>query len=257
MGHIDIYRDFYSYPESAVRTLRVFTPEAYAQAPDRRFPVLYMCDGQNVFAHPESALFHTWCANWAMDREVHAGRVPPWIIVGIDHLPDRFEEYTPWPYPQRGIQGRAGAFVECLVDHILPFIHRTYRTLTGPEHTALMGASLGGLVSLYAGRERPDRIGRIGAVSPTLMWSDYRTFDHWSTRLETFTKIWLDAGREERIWLDDLELDYAAITERFYHHLKGLGYADHEVTLLLEPGGNHHEVDWQRRLPAIFRWLLQ
>ena len=256
MGHIDIVRDFYSYPERTTRTLRIFTPEAYHHEPERHFPVLYMCDGQNVFAHPDSALFHTWTANWVMDRMSHEGAIEPWIVVGLDHMPDRFEEYTPWPYERRGIQGRGWEFTQCLVEHVIPYINATYRTRTGPENTALMGASLGGLISLYAGRERPNAIGRIGAVSPTLMWSDFRTFEHWGSRFDTWTKIWLDAGREERIWLDDLELDYARITEDFYHHLRGLGYGDHEVALYLEPGGNHHEIDWQRRLPTIYQWLL-
>lgn len=256
MGYVHILRDFYSYPEQATRTLRIYTPDAYDQDPDRRFPVLYMCDGQNVFDHPESALFHTWRANVAMEQGVREGAHPPFIIVGLDHLPGRFEEYSPWPFPVRGVEPRGSLFVDCVVHHVRPFIESTYRTLTGPEHTGILGASLGGLISLYAARERPDVFGRVGAVSPTLMWSDFRTFEHWSSRYDTWTKIWLDAGREERIWLDGLELDYAGITERFYWHLKGLGYADHEVTLYLEPGANHHEVDWQRRLPQIFRWLL-
>ena len=256
MGYVHIIRDFYSYSEHTTRTLRIYTPDAYDWDQERRFGVLYMCDGQNVFEHPDSALFHTWRANVTLEEEVGAGHIPPWIIVGVDHLPGRFEEYTPWPFPARGVEARGALFVDCVANHIKPFIDGTYRTLAGPEHTGLMGASLGGLIALYAARERPDVFGRAGAVSPTLMWSDYRTFEHWHSRLDTWTRIWLDAGEHEHIWLDGLELDYGRITGRFYHHLKGLGYADHEVALFLEPGGNHHEIDWQRRLPAIFRWLL-
>lgn len=256
MGYVHIQRDFYSYPEQTTRTLRIYTPDAYDWDHERRFPVLYMCDGQNVFDHPESALFHTWRANVTLEGEVAAGSIQPWIIVGLDHLVDRFEEYSPYPFPFRGLEGRGWQFVDCLTNHIKPYIDRTYRTLAGPETTGLMGASLGGLIALYAHRERPDVIGRVAAVSPTLMWSDYRTFDHWTHRYDAWTKIWLDAGEHEHIWLDGLELDYSRITERFYWHLKGLGYADHEVALYLEPGGNHHEIDWQRRLPVIFRWLL-
>lgn len=256
MGYVHILRDFYSYPEHTTRTLRIYTPDAYEWDHERRFGVLYMCDGQNVFDHPESALYHTWRANVVMEQESAAGTLQPWIIVGIDHLPGRFEEYTPWPFPIRGIHGQGAQFVDCLVNHIKPFIDRTYRTDPRPEMTALVGASLGGLIALYAHRERPDVIGRVGAVSPTLMWSDYRTFEHWHSHHDTWTKIWLDAGEHEHIWIDDLELDYARITERFYWHLRGLGYAEHEVRLFLEPGGNHHEIDWQRRLPEILRWLL-
>ena len=66
MSDIRISRDFYSYPEETTRTLRIYTPDAYYLQPERRFPVLYMMDGQNVFNHPESALYHTWCANTTM-----------------------------------------------------------------------------------------------------------------------------------------------------------------------------------------------
>ena len=110
MGYVHILRDFYSYPEQATRTLRIYTPDAYDGEPERRFPVLYMCDGQNIFDHPESALFHTWRANLAMEQGVSAGAHPPWIIVGLDHLPGRFEEYSPWPFPVRGVEPRGAQF---------------------------------------------------------------------------------------------------------------------------------------------------
>ncbi|MDX9723038.1 MAG: hypothetical protein RBU37_19970 [Myxococcota bacterium] len=98
MSSIQIFRDFYSYPEEALRTLRVYVPDAVRENPELRCGVLYMLDGQNVFAHAESALFHTWCANWAMDEAIASDALAPWIIVGVDHLPGRFDEYTPFPF---------------------------------------------------------------------------------------------------------------------------------------------------------------
>ena len=96
MGSIQILRDFPSPPEQLQRTIRIFTPDAYDQQPDQRFPVLYLFDGQNVFSHPESAVYDTWCANTTLETLVAEGSIQPWIIVAIDHLPNRLEEYSPW-----------------------------------------------------------------------------------------------------------------------------------------------------------------
>src|SRR5262245_21490985 len=100
MGHVQILRDFSSPSEGIQRTVRIYTPDAYEAEPDRRFGVVYLHDGQNVFAHPESAIYHTWCANTVMENLAAEGRLEPWILVGIDHSGlGRWPEYTPWDDP--------------------------------------------------------------------------------------------------------------------------------------------------------------
>jgi len=122
MSDIRILHNFYSHPERADRTLRIYTPDAYYLEPGRRFPVLYMMDGQNVFSHPESAIYHTWCANTTMDRLILEGRIRPWIIVAVDHLADRFSEYVPWSEPAVQADGRGWLFAEFLAHQLKPFI---------------------------------------------------------------------------------------------------------------------------------------
>jgi predicted alpha/beta superfamily hydrolase len=256
LGAISIIRDFYSYPESFTRTIRVFTPDAYDRDPGQRFPVLYMHDGQNVFSHPESALYHTWCANTTMERLVSEGALNPWIIVGVDHGPFRFVEYLPWNDLHFGVHGRGEAYAEFLSNHLKPFIDGTYRTLTDSKETTTMGASLGGLISLYLGLTRPHIFGRIGAVSPSVMWCEARLFREWREHSRQWSKIYIDAGENERVNWAGNDMDYASGVSSFYDHLRGLGYADWELRLFLEPGGIHHEIDWQRRFPDICRWLL-
>ena len=111
-------------------------------------------------------------------------------------------------------------------------------------------------MALYAHREAPWAVGRVGAVSPTLSWCDGHTWQHWDRRLAGWTKLWLDAGSEERIWVDDVFLDYAGLAEGFYHHLRHLGYQPWEVNLFLDPGASHHETAWNRRFPMLLEWLL-
>ena len=156
MGHVHIIRDFHSPQEGISRTVRIYTPDAYAHAPHQHFPVLYMHDGQNVFAHPESARYDTWCANAAMDRLVSEGRVEPWIIVAVDHTVDRLAEYSPWDEPRSQVRARGEAYVRFLVDTLKPYVESVYRTRGGPEWTGVMGSSLGGLISLYCGWKHPE-----------------------------------------------------------------------------------------------------
>jgi len=256
MGFVQIVRDFASPPEGISRKLRIYTPDAYDAEPDCRFPVLYMQDGQNVFSHPESALFHTWCANATLEQMVRDRRIGPWIIVAVDHGADRFAEYSPWPEPRLKAAGRGRLYGEFLVNHLKPWIDRTYRTLADAPSTAVMGSSLGGLVSLWLGLTYPDVFGRMGGVSPSLMWSDRAIFREWTAHPGRWSRIYLDSGASEHVTLDGVGLDYANTTRDFHEHLRKLGYADWELRLVLEPGGNHHEIDWRRRLPEVWAWLL-
>jgi len=256
MGHVHIIRDFESPQEGFPRTLRIYTPDGYDAQGAHRYPVLYMHDGQNVFAHPESAVFDTWCANHALEALVSEGRLEPWILVAVDSGPGRFEEYSPWDEPRNQVKARGQQYARFLVEQLKPWVDRVYRTRPEPEWTGAMGSSLGGLISLYLGWQYPEVFGRIGALSPTVMWSERQLFEKWNAHSRKWTRIYLDAGSTEHIATDNVPLNYGVATREFYAHLKRLGYDDHEVILVLEPGGQHHEKDWQRRLPFAFRWLL-
>lgn len=256
MGHVHILRDFASPHEGRSRTVRIYTPDAYEASPDRSFPVLYMQDGQNVFAHAESALFDTWCANHTLERLVAEHQVEPWLIVAVDSTHDRLSEYSPWDEPRSNVAARAEPYVRFVIDTLKPYIERTYRVRQGSEWTAVMGASMGGLISLHLGQRHPELFGRIGALSPSVMWSWNRMFSEWSAHTRRWTRIYLDAGTTEIVDPVGYVMRYGESTRDFHRHLQSLGYADHELRLVLEPGGEHHERDWQRRLPEAMRWLL-
>jgi predicted alpha/beta superfamily hydrolase len=245
--------------DGSKRVVRVFTPEAYHRDWSSRCGVLYMLymhDGQNVFAHPESAREHTWCANVAMNQLWREEELEPWIIVGIDHPADRFGEYSPWDYPAVKARAKAHQYARFLVEHVKPWVDERYRTRPEPQWTASMGSSLGGLVSLYLGLQHGQTFGRIGAMSPTVMWSDAEIYRRWTSRGRHRTRIYLDAGAQEAFEMDGIRLDYGTHARRFFTHLKRLGYEDHELCLVLDPGGQHSEIDWARRLPYALKWLL-
>lgn len=252
MGEIKILRNLYSRSEQVQRTVRIFTPDAYQQQPQQAFPVLYMFDGQNVFSHPESAVYDTWCANTTLEQLARQTQIRPWIIVAIDHSSDRMTEYSPW------LGGRGSLCAKFLVNELKPYIDQHYRTLPQAEWTAVMGSSMGGLISLYIGKTYPTVFGRIGGVSPALMWGgNQQMFDYWSSHTRQWSKIYLHVGSQEQYSYFGVWLDYVPITRDFYQHLKRLGYSDHEVTFVLAEGDSHHETSWQKRLPEMLRWLLE
>jgi predicted alpha/beta superfamily hydrolase len=255
-GHLEILRDFPSPPEGFMRCVRIYTPEAYEQRRDHRFPVLYLQDGQNVFEHPASALYDTWRANTALETLVAAGALEPWIIVGVDSGPGRFEEYSPWPEPRANVQGRGETYARFFLESLRPYLARHYRVREDAASTAVMGSSLGGLISLYLGLEHSEHFGRVGGLSATLMWCQGELGRRWRSKPSGLSRIYLDAGEAEHIETAGIPLDYGRATQRFGEQLRALGYGQQELKVVLEPGGQHHERDWQRRLPDALRWLL-
>jgi predicted alpha/beta superfamily hydrolase len=255
LSELLIVRDFASVPEGFARTLRIFLPDAYAFEPHRRFPVLYMQDGQNVFDHPDSARWDTWGVNTSMQKLVAERSIDPWIVVAVDHGAGRFEEYSLWPEIQVGSLGRGEAYLRFLVEQLKPHVDRSFHTLPEATHTAMVGSSLGGLISLCAHARFPGVFGRIGAFSPTVMWAGHALFELWRER--TLGRIYLDVGADEKFMIDDYVLNYGEEVLRFHHHLRSLGYGPEQVQFFGEPDAEHSEADWRRRFPNAMRWLLR
>lgn len=244
---------FPSPPEGIERTVRIWRPP-HAKGP---LPVLVFNDGQNIFDDPTTERTKTWRANRAMENLVRAGRITPWLLVAVDHGVGRFEEYTPWPSPPFVQDGRADAYVEFLCAHLLPWLAANEDVKLGREWRALAGSSLGALVSLHAGRTRPDVFSRIGAFSPTVMWGDGRLFQDWQAKVTPPLRIAMDVGARELFELDGARLDYPKEVPRFERKLRSLGYNESELRFLIDPQGAHDETDWARRLPAALEWLLR
>lgn len=258
MGHLEILHDVPSHVEGFTRTLRIYTPRGYGHDPARRYGVLYMHDGQNVFEHPDSVRHGgaTWSTNLALEGLVDGGRIQPWIVVGIDHSLGRFEDFSPWDEPRVGVKARGETYSRYLIHELKPWVDAHYRTRPQPEWTATMGSSLGGLISLYLGLAHGDVFGRIGALSPSVMWGEDGLFHHWKAHTRRWTRMYLDVGEHEEFSLGDFPMHYGLDVRAFCEHLWRLGYAGHELRTVIDPGGAHSEWDWARRLPAALEWLL-
>lgn len=178
LGRLIRLNDFPSRHVPA-RHVDVWLPAEYEDNPGKRFPVLYMQDGQSCF-FAEYCPYHVpWNVQSAMARLVAAGEMEPAIIVGVWNVGLlRYLEYRPArPFlhlseraRERVLAGLGGwpqsdAYLAFIVEELKPIIDARYRTRVGRAHTAIMGSSMGGLISLYAICEYPDVFGAAGCVS--------------------------------------------------------------------------------------------
>ena len=150
------------------RSLVVYLPPGYDEQPTRRYPVLYLHDGQNLFDRATSFAGQDWNVQGAADHTIRAGKVSPLIVVGIYNTgKSRIFEYTPTKAPKLG-GGRADRYAKFLLQEVMPFIQSQYRVDANPRLTGIGGSSLGGLVSLYLGLKLPQSFGKIAALSPSV-----------------------------------------------------------------------------------------
>jgi predicted alpha/beta superfamily hydrolase len=232
------------------RDLIIYTPPGYHEQPHRRFPVLYLHDGQNLFDGATSYIpGQDWHVGPTADQCIHEGAVQPLIIVGMYNTKARIREYTPTHVPKLG-GGRADRYARFLIEEVKPFVDVEYRTLAGAEHTGIGGSSLGGLVSLYLGLKHSNLFGRIAALSPSVWWNQlviHRFVE--SIHVEPRPSIWLDIGTREgpRIVQD---------VEQFRDVLLLRGWQlEHDLHYERIEGAEHNEAAWAKRVGPFLRFL--
>lgn len=240
----------------AARDITVFLPEGYDADAERRYPVLYMHDGQNLFSAEQAAFGVEWGVDETVELLLADDAIEPLIVVGIDNTADRIADYTPTVDSEYG-GGDGAAYVAWLVETVKPAIDALFRTRCEAEHTGLMGSSLGGLISLYAALAQPGVFGRVGVVSPSLWWDGERLLGE----LEAYegpmpTRLWLDMGTAEGESNGDLTINVARVRAARDRALaRGLVLGE-DLGYLEAVGGAHNEAAWRARLPAILRFLF-
>ena len=231
------------------RDVLVWLPPDYDD--NRRYPVLYMHDGQNLF-EPDTAFQkgEHWRLGETATELIEDGAIEPLIIVGIYNAGDqRKEEYTPTRDIRLG-GGHADDYGRMIVDELKPFIDRTYRTQTAPASTGIAGSSLGGLVSLYLAFTHPQVFRRVAALSPSVWWNNRAILKTVrQVRSKPPLRMWVDMGTAEgRRGLDDARLLKAALVGLGFAAGTDLHYAEYE-------GATHSEESWAERVAPMLRWL--
>ena len=234
------------------RDITVFLPPGYEDQPDRRYPVLYLHDGQNLFeAEKAFKKGEHWRAGETATALIQAYAIDPLVIVGVANTgPHRLHEYTPTHDRRRG-GGGADAYGQLLIEELKPFIDTAYRTLPDAAHTAIGGSSLGGLVSLYLALKRPDVFSRAAVLSPSVWW-DRRAIlrNVREARPKPRLRLWVDIGtREGRHHVDTARLLKSGLIKAGWEEEVDLHYE--EIT-----GATHGESAWAARLDRVLQWLF-
>ena len=229
------------------RRAYVYVPDGARADDTRRYPVLYMFDGQNLFADADA----TFGKCWGLLDYITAHNIPL-IVAAIEcsHHPEtdacggRLSEYSPFDFsdPRLGdIRGRGALTMDYLVRTFKPCIDGHYPTLPDRDHTFIGGSSMGGLMTLYALCEYNDVFSRGAALSPSLGFSTQAVRDMVASARLRRTSVYMDSGSKEMRSRRSRE-NFAAVTALLIE--KGAWVESRVV-----PGGFHSEASWERQIP--------
>lgn len=243
----------HSFPSRFVahpRNVTVYLPSVYVHDETRRYPVLYLHDGQNLFDGAEAFIpGQSWRVHETVERLALAGEIAHMIVVGIYNTGlARIDEYTPTVYNGRG--GHAESYGRFLVEELKPFIDSTYRTQPERAATGLGGSSLGGLATLHLGLRHAETFSRLAVMSPSIWWDKgYILRQVSALDWQPPLRIWLDIGTSEG--------RYARQHARLLRDaLKRKGWQPKTDLFYLEARrGRHDEASWGQRFDRVLRAL--
>jgi predicted alpha/beta superfamily hydrolase len=253
-SRLRLHRQFPSERMDETRDFMVYLPPMYEAEPDRRYPTLYLQDGQNLF-DPDTSFIpgKYWRVGETADELILAGAIEPLIIVGIYNTGERrIDEYTHIEDKRLG-GGQADAYGQMLVKELKPFVDHRYRTLPGIENCGLGGSSLGGLVSMYLALRYSWVFGKLAVMSPSVWWRNraiLKTVAQMKIKRKPELRIWLDIGTQEgqRALLDARALK-SALVKKGWRLGEDLCYTEVE-------GGQHDEVAWSHRVAPMLQFLF-
>jgi predicted alpha/beta superfamily hydrolase len=234
------------------RRIWIYLPESYATS-TKRFPVLYMHDGQNLFDDATS-----YSGEWGVDEyfdSLHKN-ARQYIVVGIDNGGTRrMNEYCPYDFSLDNIapghphnKGEGGEYVDFIVKTLKPFIDKKYRTEKNKDNTAIAGSSMGGLISLYAILKYPKIFGAAGVFSPAF-WVAPKIFDEIKSKgKKVLSKIYFYAGKQEgESMAPDMLKAYEAMTK----------VSKSKMQAIIRDDGKHNEATWRKEFPLFYEWALK
>ncbi len=251
-GEIRYHKKFHSKFLPTDRDLIVYLPPGYDADKRRRYPVLYLHDGQNLFDGATSFIpGQEWRVDETAQRLIRAGAVEPLIVVGIYNAgKERVDEYTATRDAKYNSGGKADLYGRLVVEELKPFIDSQYRTLRDARHTGLGGSSLGALVSLHLALKYPKVFGLAAVVSPSVWWDNRQILREVAAlKKRPKTRVWLDVGTDEsEEAAPDARLLRDALVAKGWKVGRDLQYFEAQ-------GAKHNEAAWAARVEQILRFL--
>jgi predicted alpha/beta superfamily hydrolase len=271
------------------RPIYVYLPASYSENTVATYPVVYMHDGQNLWAaRPDLSAFGTWNVDTAFDAAAEHGACssstvagwgaqplggtavtctgdadcgsggtcvtfPEAIVIGVaNDGGNRIYEYTPTTDPGYAGGGGADLYLTMLVDELKPAIDAQLRTRHDASSTVLMGSSLGGLVTAYAGLHHVDVFSRLGVLSPSTWWNNnviIADVNAAGAAASAPAVLYLDSGAGD--------VDGEAETDLLAQAYLAQGYSvGARFRHVVQQGAAHNELYWAQRLPGALQLLL-
>ena len=250
---VTVLGDHFAMPQlGSDRRVWLYLPPGYATS-RRRYPVLYLQDGQNLFDAATA-----YAGEWGIDEtldSLHAAGDPGLIVVGVDHGDARrLTEYDPWRNADPHLGGGEGdAYVDFLVQTLKPYVDAHFRTRPDAASTGIGGSSAGALIALYAALRHPEVFGR-AALFSTASWLAGAPLYALAARAGAHrpaARLYFVAGA-----LETPGGEMARDQGRMVDSLLAGGYPRTAIRSLVRADGRHAEWFWRREFPAAYRWLF-
>lgn len=228
------------------RTVLVWLPPSYDGSPEKRYPTLYMHDGQQIFDPATSTWGQDWEVDEWCDKLIRAGELQECIVVGIYCTPARREEYSTLHY--------ADGYTRFVVEELKPFIDSHYRTLPDRKHTAIAGSSMGGGISFHILWTRPDIFSAAACLSSAFTYKQSPLLLQRVRDAESVPDIRLylycgEGDELERILMHDLRLMRETLAKK--------GFQEGPRLLIeVDPEGKHNEATWAKHTGTWLRFLF-
>ena len=239
------------------RKVSIYLPPDYENE-SINYPVLYIHDGQAVF-DTEDYEYEEWEVDDTLDR-LHQEIGLSLIVVAIDYNSEGYErlnEYSPWVNTGErfdfvdGLGGLGDEYIEFIVENLKPYIDQHYRTLSSGDNTIILGSSMGGLISCYAGLRYPDVFGNVGIYSPSFWFSEGGIFDLATTNVSLLgdNKFYFLAGGSES---STIRQDMQKMVNVFMLN----GISKKNIANVVVPNGTHEEYLWREGFEETIRWFV-
>ena len=233
IGKVEYHRKFYSKALNNRRDIIVWLPPSYKKESHRRYPVLYIQDGQNIMDPRTAYVGIDWQVDETAMRLIKLGDLQELIIVGIYNTPERLEEYSD--------STKGKNYMKFMVEQIKPFIDKYYRTLSGKEYNAVMGSSMGGLISFLLAWNYPDVFGKAACMSSSFYYDGDKAIN--------MVKNYTGEKKKIKIYIDHGE-DGLPRGQKMFCELSQKGYLiGTDIDYYYAPGADHTESEWAKRIP--------
>lgn len=230
------------------RKIWIYLPPNYKNSNDS-YPVLYMHDAQNIFDNGTS-----FAGEWQVDEtlnRLYKEKGFKLIVVGVDNGGNkRLNEYSPWPNNKFGSKGQGNTYLKFIIETLKPFVDNNFRTQPDKKSTAIMGSSMGGLISHYAGLKYSQIFGKIGVFSPSF-WYSKQSFEFAAKKSKVNdVKMYFLVGGQEGENMDSEML-------RMIDLMKENGFDEANISSKVVPEGRHSEIFWRREFQGAILWLFK